>query len=263
MLSVHQNHQFTLNFPNRAFYLWNYQVQICCRNHVFMMKMFSNNIYRQFRPCKSPWLCVFCVRARPPSTSASTLANTKPTAISLNSLNRQALTGIDRCSDGGMWMSHVFSIIYTALLFLSPPLRQVSILLRRNQSVICQPLSIRRLIYVSYCGWLHASATSGKRTNVQERHSLQETSFWRLFGRYFFFFFSFRQKSATTESGFIYLFLFLLLPRPRTAVDKVGSLEYFVVDSRTFGVLYHTRGGLRHETFITRRNSAHFSFFSL
>lgn len=36
-------------------------------------------------------------------------------------------------------MSHVFSIIYTALLFLSPPLRQVSILLRRNQSVICQP----------------------------------------------------------------------------------------------------------------------------
>lgn len=80
----------------------------------------------------------------------------------LNSLNRQALTGIDQCSDGGMWMSHVFSIIYTALLFLSPPLRQVSILLHRNQSVICQTLSIRRLIYVSYCGWLHASVTAGK-----------------------------------------------------------------------------------------------------
>lgn len=86
----------------------------------------------------------------------------KTNRSSLNSLNRQALTGIDQCSDGGMWMSHVFSIIYTALLFLSPPLRQVSILLHRNQSVICQTLSIRRLIYVSYCGWLHASVTAGK-----------------------------------------------------------------------------------------------------
>lgn len=86
----------------------------------------------------------------------------KTNRSSLNSLNRQALTGIDQCSDGGMWMSHVFSIIYTALLFLSPPLRQVSILLHRNQSVMCQTLSIRRLIYVSYCGWLHASVTAGK-----------------------------------------------------------------------------------------------------
>lgn len=88
--------------------------------------------------------------------------------FSLNSLNRQALTGIDQCSDGGMWMSHVFSIIYTALLFLSPPLRQVSIRLHRNQSVICQTLSIRRLIYVSYCGWLHASVTAGKEQMGRE-----------------------------------------------------------------------------------------------
>lgn len=100
--------------------------------------------------------------------------------ISLNSLSRQALTGIDRCSDGGMRMSHVFSIIYTALLFLSPPLRQVSILLHRNQSVICQTLSIRRLIYVSYCGWLHASATAGKEQMGRERHSARRHQvLWR------------------------------------------------------------------------------------
>lgn len=39
-----------------------------------------------------------------------------------------------------MWMSHVLSIIYTALLFLSPPHRQVSILLHRNQLFVrrCQ-----------------------------------------------------------------------------------------------------------------------------
>lgn len=233
------------HFSYQGVYLWNDQVQICCRNRDVMMEMFSNNIYRHFPPCKSPWLCVFCVRARPPSTSPSAPANTKPTAISLNSLNRQALTGIDRCSDGGMWMSHVFSIIYTALLFLSPPLRQVSILLRRNQSVICQPLSIRRLIYVSYCGWLHASATPGKRTNVGERHSLPGDN--KFFGRwhFFFFLFSFRWKSASAESGFIYLFLFLLLPRPRTAVrielgdwstswSTVELLEFFI----TRGVAY-------------------------
>lgn len=92
----------------------------------------------------------------------------KTNHICSSCLNRQALTGIDRCSDGGMWMSHVFSIIYTALLFLSPPLRQVSILLHRNQSVICQTLSIRRLIYVSYCGWLHASVTAGKEQMGRE-----------------------------------------------------------------------------------------------
>ncbi len=107
----------------------------------------------------------------PPSTGKH-----KTNHFSLNSLNRQALTGIDQCSDGGMWMSHVFSIIYTALLFLSPPLRQVSILLHRNQSVICQTLSIRRLIYVSYCGWLHASVTAGKeqmgRETFCERHQV-------------------------------------------------------------------------------------------
>lgn len=66
--------------------------------------------------------------------------NHKTKRICSNSLNRRALTGIDRCSDGGMWMSHVFSIIYTALLFLSPPHRQVSILLHRNQLFVrrCQ-----------------------------------------------------------------------------------------------------------------------------
>lgn len=106
----------------------------------------------------------------------------KTNRSSLNSLNRQALTGIDQCSDGGMWMSHVFSIIYTALLFLSPPLRQVSILLHRNQSVICQTLSIRRLIYVSYCGWLHASVTAGKEQMGGwggKRRSARDTKFSR------------------------------------------------------------------------------------
>ena len=107
-----------------------------------------------------------------PSTTGTvsplSTGNHKTNRFSLNSLNRQALTGIDQCSDGGMWMSHVFSIIYTALLFLSPPLRQVSILLHRNQSVICQTLSIQRLIYVSYCGWLHASVTAGKEQMGRE-----------------------------------------------------------------------------------------------
>lgn len=116
---------------------------------------------------------------RPPLGLLST-GNHKTNHFSSNSLNRQALTGIDQCSDGGMWMSHVFSIIYTALLFLSPPLRQVSILLHRNQSVICQRLSIHCLIYVSYCGWLHASATAGKeqgggRERERQGDILQET----------------------------------------------------------------------------------------
>lgn len=117
--------------------------------------------------------CVFY--ARPPVTFSA--GKHKINRISLNSLNRQALTGIDRCSDGGMWMSHVFSIIYTALLFLSPPLRQVSILLHRNQSVICQTLSIQRLIYVSYCGWLHASATAGKEQMGRETFCKKTPSF--------------------------------------------------------------------------------------
>lgn len=110
-----------------------------------------------------------CVRGY--LTYACSTDNHKTNRFGLNSLNRQALTGIDQCSDGGMRMSHVFSIIYTALLFLSPPLRQVSILLRRNQSVICQALSIRRLIYVSYCRWLHASVAAGgvKREQTKRR----------------------------------------------------------------------------------------------
>lgn len=171
-----------------------------------MMEMFFNNIYRSFPSASRRDWCVFSVRARPPSTSPSALANTKPTSISLNSLNRQALTGIDRCSDGGMWMSHVFSIIYTALLFLSPPLRQVSILLRRNQSVICQPLSIRRLIYVSYCGWLHASATPGKRTNVGERHSLRGDN--KFFGRCYLFFFFYSEEIS---DGWVRIYLFIFV----------------------------------------------------
>lgn len=107
------------------------------------------------------------------------------------------------------------------------------------------------------------SATPGKRTNVGETlFARRQQVFWEVG----FLFFSSsssasRQNSATAESGFIYFILFLLEPRPRTAVDRVGGLKYLVVDSRTFGVLYHMRGGLRHETFITRRNSAQFSFF--
>lgn len=193
------------------------------------MEMFSNNIYRHSPPPVQVAVAVrvfLCAHAhRRPLPFCTGKHKTNP-PISLNSLNRQALTGIDRCSDGGMWMSHVFSIIYTALLFLSPPLRQVSILLRRNQSVICQPLSIRRLIYVSYCGWLHA-----KRDTGEENKCWRETLFARrqqvfLGGGISFFPSSSsasRQNSATAESGFIYLFL--LEPRPRTAVDRVGGTE--------------------------------------
>lgn len=101
-----------------------------------------------------------------PSPHAFSTGNHKTNRVGSNSLNRQALTGIDQCSDGGMRVSHVFSIIHTALLFPSPPLRQVSILLRRNQSGVCQTLSILRLICVSHCGWLHASVASrtGRQT---------------------------------------------------------------------------------------------------
>lgn len=125
-----------------------------------------SGLFQVFRLSESRAKCAHFTHVPPSETFFSSPTDKhKTNHFSLNSLNRQALTGIDQCSDGGMWMSHVFSIIYTALLFLSPPLRQVSILLHRNQSVICQTLSIRRLIYVSYCGWLHASVTAGKRTN--------------------------------------------------------------------------------------------------
>lgn len=130
------------------------------------------NVYSLQRSVNRETHKVCAFYARPPARLSA--GKHKTNHSSLKSLNRQALTGIDQCSDGGMWMSHVFSIIYTALLFLSPPLRQVSILLHRNQSVICQTLSIRRLIYVSYCGWLHASATAGKeqmgRETFRKRH---------------------------------------------------------------------------------------------
>lgn len=244
-------------------YLWKNKSKYVAKTTLLWWKCFPT-IFIVISPprCKSPWLCVFSLRARPPSTSSILHRQTQnQPPISLNSLNRQALTGIDRCSDGGMWMSHVFSIIYTALLFLSPPLRQVSILLRRNQSVICQPLSIRRLIYVSYCGWLHAKRDTGKGNKCwrETLFARRQQVFWEV-GFLFSSSASSRQNSATAESGFIYLF-FLLEPRPRTAVDRVGGLKYLVVDSRTFGVLYHMRGGLRHETFTTRRNSAQYSFF--
>lgn len=107
------------------------------------------------------------------------------------------------------------------------------------------------------------SATPGKGTNVGERHYLREDN--KFFGRWDFFFLLLllllgRTQRRLSPDLFIYLFS---LPRPRTAVDRVGGLKYLVVDSRTFGVLYHMRGGLRHETFTTRRNSAQYSFFFL
>lgn len=107
------------------------------------------------------------------------------------------------------------------------------------------------------------SATPGKRTNVGERHYLREDN--KFFGWWDFFFplllLLLPGRTQRRLSPDLFIFLFLLEPRPRTAVDRVGGLKYLVVDSRTFGVLYHMRGGLRHETFITRRNSAQFSFF--
>lgn len=95
----------------------------------------------------------------------------------LNSPIRHALTGADQCSDRGMGMSHVFSIIYTAFLFLSQPLSQLSILLDRNQSAICQSLSILLLIYVSSCSWLQAAGDwekgKWKRSTLVPRHLIR------------------------------------------------------------------------------------------
>lgn len=147
--------------------------ELCC----YLRKHLPSGLLSFFNRT-APHNRAYFTHARPPRPSSTGKHKINP--ISLNSLNRQALTGIDRCSDGGMWMSHVFSIIYTALLFLSPPLRQVSILLRRNQSVICQTLSIRRLIYVSYCGWLHAKCDTGEENKCGERHSArrQQVFFW-------------------------------------------------------------------------------------
>lgn len=101
----------------------------------------------------------------------------------LNSPIRQALTRADQCSDRGMWMSHVFNIIYTALLFLSPPLRQLSILLDHNQSVICQLLSILFLLHVSFWSWLCAASDGekGKRSILENSHLIWgpcSFSFW-------------------------------------------------------------------------------------
>lgn len=41
------------------------QVQICCKNHVVMMEMFSNNIYRHFPPGASRrgCACFLCAHA--------------------------------------------------------------------------------------------------------------------------------------------------------------------------------------------------------
>lgn len=89
----------------------------------------------------------------------------------------------------GMGMSHVFSIIYTALLFLSQPLSQLSILLDRNQSAICQSLSILLLIYVSSCSWLQAAGDwekgKWKRSTFVQRHLIRavQSSCFIPFGR--------------------------------------------------------------------------------
>lgn len=159
-------------------------------------------------------------------TSSSTVKH-KTNHIRLNSLNRQALTGIDRWSDGGMWMSHVFSIIYTALLFLSPPLRQVSIPLHHNQSVICQTLSIRRLIYVIYCGWLHASVSARKEQIVERGVLREDTKFWVQINRVF-------------ASRFN-----LDMRRQKTTVRLQNVCNFFDF------CLKHTRGGTRGESLIT------------
>ena len=98
----------------------------------------------------------------------------KTNHFSLNSQNRQALTGTDQCSDGGMWMSHVFSIIYTALLFLSPPLRQLSILLHRNQSVICQTLSIQAWFMSAIVADYMPVWLEGGKGQMEERGILKE-----------------------------------------------------------------------------------------
>lgn len=88
-------------------------------------------------------------------------------------------------------MSHVFNIIYTALLFLSPPLRQLSILLDHNQSVICQLLSILFLLHVSFWSWLCAASDGekGKRSILENSHLIWGAcsfSFWFSLERFLF-----------------------------------------------------------------------------
>lgn len=234
----------------RIFIYKTYESKYVARTPLLSSQIPTFRLIVIFQPYRSTQPCVFY--ARPPRPSST--GNHKINPISLNSLNRQALTGIDRCSDGGMWMSHVFSIIYTALLFLSPPLRQVSILLRRNQSVICQTLSIRRLIYVSYCGWLHAKCDTGEENKCGERHSArrQQVFFW--FGLFFC-----RRNASKAGLGFNFC------PHRRKAESdarqwiKLGTEPpSWSTQCVTSGVLYHTRGGSRHETFRTCRNLAHF-----
>lgn len=40
----------------------------------------------------------------------------------------------------------------------------------------------------------------------------------------------------------LFISFFVFAAALATAMDRVGGLEYLVVDSRTFGVLYHSRG---------------------
>lgn len=123
------------------------------------------------------------------------------------------------------------------------------------------PLDLCQLLWLITCQARHR-----EREQMLERDIICEKTTSFLGGGISFFLLLLVLLPGRTQrrlSPDLFIFLFLLEPRPRTAVDRVGGLKYLVVDSRTFGVLYHMRGGLRHETFITRRNSAQFSFFFL
>lgn len=103
--SAQQIHRFTLFFFSSRAFIY----EKTSPNMLQKPRCYDGNVFQQylssFSPprCKSPWLCVFSLRARPPSTSSILHRQTQnQPPISLNSLNRQALTGIDRCSDGGM-----------------------------------------------------------------------------------------------------------------------------------------------------------------
>lgn len=102
--SAQQIHRFTLIlFPSLAFIY-----EKTSPNMLQKPRCYDGNVFQQylssFPPGASRRGCAcFSVRARPPSTSSILHRQTQnQPPISLNSLNRQALTGIDRCSDGGM-----------------------------------------------------------------------------------------------------------------------------------------------------------------
>lgn len=71
------------------------QVQICCKNHVVMMEMFSNNIYRHFPPPVQVAVAVRVFFARTPTVDLfhSAPANTKPTP---HQLEFPKQTSVDR-----------------------------------------------------------------------------------------------------------------------------------------------------------------------